>query len=159
MKLVNLATRVLLMAVAVICFSAAQPARASVPQAASTIYFDSADNIIGQRIIDCQNHASYAGDVHSGNPNYYIQTWSCGSSFLVCDVNTPPHCQNIGNADGYYQTLHSANGRSLADFCAAPQQYAPGVPFSGRPDCGTSTVWFLQTIQFLPFQQGSGPRP
>lgn len=157
MKILLPAIRISLIAFFMSLFFGYQPANAGVLEARSYIYFDSADNIIGQNIIDCRNNAAYAGNVDDSNPYYYVQVWNCGAQYIVCNTGSPPSCSGVPTGAAYTEHFHSATGRGLIDYCNASTVYVPGLPFSGHPDCEGSTGQNIGVILFLPFTRGYPP--
>lgn len=94
---------------------------AAVSKAKSVLYFDVHDNIIGQRIMYCNNTAYHAGVTDSFNI-YQIEFEA------QCDDGINP-----GDLQLQITYFHSATGKSINYYCDQP--HPVGTPFYGAPNC------------------------
>ena len=125
--------------------------------ALSVLYLDSANNIVGQKILYCSGIA-----VHSGNTatSYSIsQSFGCSDPTVTCGPSeTPPGgtqafytCSDSGlNNTVTFNYIITSTNTSKATYCAlAPLE---GQPFYGTPGCELPAPTEIEILQ--PYASG-----
>jgi hypothetical protein len=142
------------------------PSAAAIARGYEVVYFDANDNIIGEAIDDCQNNASWAGQVNPRSTTYIRIEFGCGNTLISCGspVYLPgipdstqggwvPSCQPAGVDYGVsIKYFHSATGRSQSDYCNA----GPTGPFAGSTGCDAPAP--SQVTVAGPFYDGFPPQ-
>lgn len=107
---------------------------AAIAQETSVLYFDSHDNIIGQRVTYCNNQSFHAGSTDSQNQYQIEFKAQCDDTTGNCYIGDT-NCGSLDLGDTQLQVtyFHSATGKSISYYCNT--QHAPGTPFYGAPDC------------------------